>query len=207
MASITAPNYAKTFTVSDGTHYGYIHVTAQLGKPTLLFLHGYPSSSYHWHNQVAQCESARYGMIAPDLLGYGDTSKPTEVSAYDGTVMAKHIIELLDHEKLPVVVGIGHDWGSIFLSTIARMFPQRFDRLVFLAVGYWATQLPFTDIDAVNEEATKMIGRPLFGYWHFFNKPEAAKILENADVRIYLISSRSQIPHSIFDCQELQGRR
>jgi soluble epoxide hydrolase / lipid-phosphate phosphatase len=112
MASITAPSHAKTLTVSDGTKYGYICIQAQAGKPTLLFLHGYPSSSYHWHNQVQQCIDAGYGTIAPDLLGYGDTSKPTEVSAYDNTVMAKHVIEILDHEKLPIVVGIGHDVGD-----------------------------------------------------------------------------------------------
>jgi soluble epoxide hydrolase/lipid-phosphate phosphatase len=195
MASVTAPNHAKSFTVSDGTKYGYINVPAEVGKPTLLFLHGYPSSSYHWHNQVAQCESAGYGMIAPDLLGYGDTSKPTEASAYDNTVMAKHLMELLDHEKLPVVVGIGHDWGSTFLSTVARMYPERFDRLVFLAVGYSPTQAPLTDIDAINAQTTKLIGRPIFGYWHFNNKSEAAEILENADVRLQVSPSLQRLDH------------
>jgi pimeloyl-ACP methyl ester carboxylesterase len=182
MASITAPSHAKTFTVSDDTKYGYINIPAQAGKPTLLFLHGYPSSSYHWHNQVEQCIDAGYGMLAPDLLGYGDTSKPTEVSAYDNTVMAKHVIELLDHEDLPIVVGVGHDWGSLFLSTVVRMYPKRFSLLVFLAVGYAPTQAPLTNIDAFNEQVTKLIGRPIFGYWLFHNRPEAASIMENADV-------------------------
>jgi pimeloyl-ACP methyl ester carboxylesterase len=182
MASLTAPEYAKSFTVSDGMKYGYIDIPAQTGKPTLLFLHGYPSSSYHWHNQVQQCIDTGYGMIAPDLLGYGDTSKPVEVSAYDQTILAKHVMEIVDHEKLPVVIGIGHDWGSIFLSTVARVYAKRFSLLIFLAVGYVASQAPLTDIDAINAQATKLIGRPTFGYWHFHNRPDCASILETADV-------------------------
>jgi soluble epoxide hydrolase/lipid-phosphate phosphatase len=182
MASTTAPTHAKLFTVTDGTIYGYINIPAKAGKPTLLFLHGYPSSSYHWHSQVQQCIDAGYGMVAPDLLGYGDTAKPTEVSAYDNTVMAKHVIEILDHEKLTVVVGIGHDWGSIFLATVARMFTERFSLLIFLAVGYVPTQAPLTDIDAINEQTTKLIGRPIYGYWHFHNSPDAESIFEAADV-------------------------
>lgn len=65
-------------------------------------------------------------MIAPDLLGYGDTSKPTEVAAYDNTIMAKHVIEILTVENASNVIGVAHDWGSTFLSTIARMFPTHF---------------------------------------------------------------------------------
>ena len=182
MASITAPSHAKTFTVSDGTKYGYISIQAQPSKPTLLFLHGYPSSSYHWHNQVQQSIGAGYGVIVPDLLGYGDTDKPTEVTAYDNTVMAKHVIEILDHENLPIVVGIGHDWGSLFLSTAARLHPQRFSLLIFLAVGYIASQAPLTDIDAINAQSIKLLGRPTYGYWHFHNRADAASIMENADV-------------------------
>ena len=121
-------------------------------------------------------------MIAPDLLGYGDSSKPTEISAYDQTILAKDVMEILDYEKLPVVVGIGHDWGSLFLSTVARLYPKRFSLLIFLAVGYAASQAPLTDINAIDAQAKKLIGRPTFGYWHFHNRPDCASILENADV-------------------------
>jgi soluble epoxide hydrolase/lipid-phosphate phosphatase len=183
MASIAFPAHAKAFTVSDGTHYGYINIIAQPGNPTLLFLHGYPSSSYHWHNQVQQCISAGYGMIAPDLLGYGDTSKPTEIAAYDNTILASHIMEILDKEKLSSVIGIGHDWGSAFLSVVARLHPKRFSMLVFLSVGYSASQAALTDVDAINEMVKGVIGRPIFGYWTFHNRADAADIIESADVR------------------------
>ena len=186
MASIAFPQHSKSITVSDVTHYsyGYINIAAQPGKPTLLFLHGFPSSSYHWHNQVQQCIVAGYGMIAPDLLGYGDTSKPTEVTAYDLTILSKHVMEILDQEGVSTVVGIGHDWGSVFLSTVARLHSTRFSHLIFLAVGYAESQESLMDIEAVNAGVTKLIGRPTFGYWLLFNKAEAAAMFEEADVRL-----------------------
>lgn len=49
-------------------------------------------------------------MIAPDLLGYGGTSKPLKIEAYKGKGMAGDIAEILKAEKIPCVVGVGHDW-------------------------------------------------------------------------------------------------
>jgi hypothetical protein len=62
------------------------------------------------------------------------------------------------------------------------MYPKRFSLLVFLAVGYAPSQAPLMDVDALDAEVTKMIGRPIFGYWKFHNKPEAAAVMEGADV-------------------------
>jgi hypothetical protein len=65
---------------------------------------------------------------------------------------------------------------------MARIYPKWFSLLIFLAVAYGPTQAPLTDIDAVNAQVTKLIGRPTMGYWKFHNEPEAASIMENADV-------------------------
>ena len=113
MASIAFPELSKIVTVKDGTRYGYIKVEPKKDKPTLLFLHGYPSSSYHWHFQVKQCQDAGYGAIIPDLLGYGDTDKPENFEAYDLVVIARQVMDIVDHEGVEKVVGIGHDWCDL----------------------------------------------------------------------------------------------
>jgi pimeloyl-ACP methyl ester carboxylesterase len=127
-------------------HYGYVKVAPQPGKPTLLLLHGYPSSSFGWHHQVKQSISAGYGVIAPDFLGYGDTSAPTDIAAYDHTKIAKQIVEILDVEKISTVIAIGHDWGAGFLSTFARMFAKRISLLIFICVGYGNSHEMMTDM-------------------------------------------------------------
>lgn len=46
----------------------------------------------------------------PDLLGYGKTSRPTNVKLYTGKGMSENILEILGHERIERVVGVGHDW-------------------------------------------------------------------------------------------------
>lgn len=48
--------------------------------------------------------------MAPDCLGYGGTSKPLDMQAYKGKAMSDDIAEILEHEKIEKVIGIGHDW-------------------------------------------------------------------------------------------------
>lgn len=111
MASIAFPILAKKATLSDGTTYGYVSMPpSTASKPYFLLLHGYPSSSYDWRHQIQQLQETGYGIIAPDLLGYGDTDKPDNVESYRMKVMAGHMIELLNLENVGRCVGVGHDW-------------------------------------------------------------------------------------------------
>ena len=111
MASIAFPSFAKMASLADGTGYGYVCVApSPASKPTFLFLHGYPSSSYDWRKQIEALSKAGYGILAPDLLGYGDTDKPGDISQYRMKTMSGHMIELLDIEKVHRCIAVGHDW-------------------------------------------------------------------------------------------------
>ena len=111
MASLAFPSLAKKATVSDGTTYGYVAITSSTkDKPTFLLLHGYPSSSYDWRNQINSLSAAGFGVIVPDLLGYGDTDAPQDVGAYRMKTMSRHILDLLNLEGVSRCIAIGHDW-------------------------------------------------------------------------------------------------
>lgn len=110
MTSLCFPSISQKTTLTDGTRYGYVKIPAKSGKPTLLFLQGYPSAAYDWRHQIDHFSKAGYGLIAPDLLGYGDTDKPTDPRAYAMKTMARQVVEIFDEEKLEKVVGIAHDW-------------------------------------------------------------------------------------------------
>lgn len=101
----------KTTAVGDGTKYSYIHIpAADSDKPTFLLLHGFPSTRYDWRHVVPLLKEHDYGVLAPDLLGYGDSDKPTDVEAYSLKRMTDHIVELIAIEGLEQVIGVGHDW-------------------------------------------------------------------------------------------------
>ena len=117
MASIAFPTLAKKATLSDGTTYGYVASAPESpDKPTFLLLHGYPSSSFDWRHQIVSLPKAGFGVIVPDLLGYGDTDSPAEVEAYNLKKMSQHMSEILDHENVNRCIAVSHDWFVFALA-------------------------------------------------------------------------------------------
>ena len=174
-----------TFEVSRGYTYFYLHSSpAQSSLPAkyVLFLHGWPSVSHEWHHQIDYFSKLGYGIIAPDCLGSGRTSRPKEPEEYVLKDMAKDVIDILDHEKITQVYGVGHDWGSHLLGRLAVYFPKRFEKICFIAVGYRAPGAPI-NLDAVNEMTAQKLGYSIFGYQVFFTRNEKAEAVLNQHVR------------------------
>jgi len=81
--------------------------------PTLLFLHGFPDDAYMWAGAVPHLLKLPYPFVLVEILGLGDSSKPTEASKFNYRKQVNSIAQILDREKVPNnVIPIGHDWGS-----------------------------------------------------------------------------------------------
>lgn len=104
------PASYKTHKTSRGYTYSYFHSAPTDSKPTLVFLHGFPSTSNDWRHQVAYFKAKGYGLIVPDMLGYGGTDKPLEVGAYVGSGLTRDIVDLMDAEGVESAVCLAHDW-------------------------------------------------------------------------------------------------
>ena len=102
--------FYKQHTTTRGFSYNYFFSPAQSGKPTLIFMHGFPSSSWDWFAQATFFQPRGYGLIIPDMLGYAGTDKPTDPKAYVGSGLAQDIIDIMDHEGVQKAIAIGHDW-------------------------------------------------------------------------------------------------
>jgi soluble epoxide hydrolase/lipid-phosphate phosphatase len=108
--TIMAYDYS-TYATSRSLTYSYIHISPQSPNTQyILFLHGFPSTSRDWRHQISFFAAKGYGILAPDLLGFGETSKPSELEMYKGKSMAKDIVEIMDSERIETVVGVAHDW-------------------------------------------------------------------------------------------------
>ncbi|ESZ95525.1 putative epoxide hydrolase [Sclerotinia borealis F-4128] len=145
----------KILELEDGIKYAYIHIAAAPSKPTFLLLHGFPSSSYDWRYQIPYLKERGYGVIVPDLLGYGDTDKPTELERYKKKKMAGDLMQILDHEGLGTVIG-----ASNLQSSQAH-----------------GVKLTGVHTDAANAMSEQAFGYPTFGYWKFFNEDDAHEIM------------------------------
>ncbi|KAJ5183872.1 hypothetical protein N7492_001488 [Penicillium capsulatum] len=182
MAAIAFPQHTKSLNLSTGYTYSYVYIPAtSVARPTLLFLHGFPSSCWDWRHQISFFASVGYGILAPDLLGYGGTSKPTSAQEYNGKRMSAEIAEILDVEDLQRVHAVAHDTGCILLSRLANYHPDRLLSCTFLAVPYSKPGEHF-DLDAVNATTKQILGKERFGYIRFFTQDGAGAALdENSD--------------------------
>ncbi|MEM9635260.1 MAG: alpha/beta fold hydrolase, partial [Pseudomonadota bacterium] len=98
------------------------------GQP-VVFLHGNPTSSYLWRNVIPHVP-AGYRVIAPDLIGMGDSGKPD--IDYRFADHAAYLDAFLDQLDLQNVVLVVHDWGSALGMRHARLNPDRIAGLVFM---------------------------------------------------------------------------
>ncbi|KAL1746939.1 Alpha/Beta hydrolase protein [Schizophyllum fasciatum] len=174
------PLTPKTFTTSRGIKYAYAHTAPRSGKPTLLFLHGFPSTAHDWRHQVAHFAARGYGVVVPDMLGYGGTDKPADPAAYVGVLQARDLAELVDHagagEAEQRVIVVAHDWGTMPSTYLAVLYPDRFAGFVNVALGiFLARNLELGQLLAAMKES----GSEIFGYWVFFNKDDTAGVIEN----------------------------
>src|SRR5262245_14239081 len=105
------------------------------GEPVVL-LHGWPDTHALWRNQVAALTTAGYRAITPDLRGFGDSDKPSEVDAYRAGPMMGDVIGVLDRLSLDRVHLVGHDWGAAIAWMTATAYADRVASLTALSVGH-----------------------------------------------------------------------
>ena len=107
------------------------YVTAGSGFPVVL-LHGWPQSWYEWRGIIPALTEAGYSVIAPDLRGLGDSSRPTE--GYDKKTVGDDIWRLLRQRNVSEFFLVGHDWGGPTAYAIAAAHPEAVKKLVILDV-------------------------------------------------------------------------
>ncbi|KAF6751029.1 Alpha/Beta hydrolase protein [Ephemerocybe angulata] len=167
----------KDFTTSRGLKYHYYFSAAEGGKPTILFVHGFPSLSVDWHNQITYFKAKGYGLVVPDQLGYGGTDAPEDANAYLHSFLAKDQVEILEHENVKEVFAVGHDWGAKTTSVIANLFQDRFLGFGFLSLGYLPPNTELT-YEQTGELLKQALGYENFGYWGFFSAPDANETIQ-----------------------------
>src|SRR5579872_3007101 len=118
-------HFAKLSSVT--LHY----VTAGSG-PAIVLLHGWPQSWYEWRKLIPHL-SGRFTVIAPDLRGLGDSSRPLE--GYDKKTVAADLWELLSGPLgLRRFHLVGHDWGGPTAFALAAAHPEAIRSLTILDV-------------------------------------------------------------------------
>ena len=126
--------------------------------PALLLLHGFPQTKAIWH-RTATALAKHYTVIAADLRGYGESSKPhgkSDHSSYSKRSMAadQHaLMQTLGHHQFFL---LGHDRGGRVSHRLAADFPDSILRLMVLDISPTLSMYENTSMDFAK------------GYWHWF---------------------------------------
>jgi pimeloyl-ACP methyl ester carboxylesterase len=102
----------------------YYEVGPRTGVPVIL-CHGFPELAFSWRHQLRAFEAAGRWAIAPDMRGYGLTTKPDAVEGYDMEHLTGDLVGLLDHLGVEKAVFCGHDWGGIVVWQMPLRHPDR----------------------------------------------------------------------------------
>jgi pimeloyl-ACP methyl ester carboxylesterase len=98
------------------------------GDPVVL-LHGWPETWYEWRH-VMPSLAKNYTVIAPDLRGLGDSSKP--VTGYDGKTVAEDIHQLVGKLGFKTIFLVGHDIGTFIVYSYAAAHPSEVKALAVM---------------------------------------------------------------------------
>ena len=96
----------------------------------VLMLHGEPSWSYLYRNMISPVAAAGYRVIAPDLIGFGKSDKPTEQSDYSYQRHVDWIRALLMQLNLRDITLVCQDWGGLIGLRLVGEHPELFARVL-----------------------------------------------------------------------------
>jgi pimeloyl-ACP methyl ester carboxylesterase len=142
------------------------------GNKTLVLIHGFGDTSHMWIPLFEEF-GKQFTIIAPDMRGLGDSSRPQ--SGYDKKTIANDIHELvksLGYEKIDLV---GHDIGLMVAYAYAAQYPNEVEKLALLEAP----------IPGIGEIWEKVYTTPALWHFHFVNSPIALKLVKGRE-RIFL---------------------
>jgi haloalkane dehalogenase len=98
--------------------------------PVVLMLHGEPSWCYLYRKMIPLVVAAGYRVIAPDLIGFGRSDKPTLRSDYTYQRHVDWIRAVLEQLNLQGITLVCQDWGGLIGLRLVAEHPERFARVV-----------------------------------------------------------------------------
>ncbi len=133
----------------------------------VLLMHGQPSWSYLYRKMIPLFVQSGYRVIAPDLIGFGKSDKPTERSSYTYANHVAWVKSLLESIDLRNITLFCQDWGGLIGLRVAAENADRFARIVASNTG-----LP--DAKGVEAENFVEASKPMHAYYESLAVPANA---------------------------------
>ncbi|PYS48776.1 MAG: alpha/beta hydrolase [Acidobacteria bacterium] len=160
---------SQTANLSGATiHY----LKAGTGNKTLALIHGFGDTSHMWIPLFDEF-GKDYTIIAPDMRGLGESSRP--LTGYDKKTIASDIHELIKHLGYNKIGLVGHDIGLMVAYSYAAQFSNEVEKLALLEAP----------IPGIGDIWAKIFTTPALWHFHFVNSPIALELVKGRE-RIFL---------------------
>jgi haloacetate dehalogenase len=186
-ASDFFPGFKRSTTKTSGATINF--VTAGSGPP-LLLLHGYPQTHIEWRDVAPQLAKT-FTVVAADLRGYGDSSKPADGENhfnYSKRAMALDQVELMASLGFQKFAVVGHDRGG---RVAHRMALDHADRVTKLAI------LDIVPTYKVLHSVTNELATATFHWWFLIQKAPLPETLIGNSAEVWLRSRFERIPPGV----------
>lgn len=168
--SAQTKNYQSKTADVNGVKIHYLK--AGTGKTPLVLIHGFGDTSHMWIPIFDEL-GKDFTIIAPDMRGLGDSSRPS--SGYDKKTLATDIHELVKSLGYQKIYLVGHDIGLMVAYSYAAQFPIEVEKLALL-------EAPIPGIGDIWE---KIYTTPALWHFHYVNSPIALDLVKGRE-RIFL---------------------
>lgn len=181
------PGFKRSTVRTSGATINF--VTAGSGPP-LLLMHGYPQTHIEWRDVAPQL-AKKYTVVAVDLRGYGDSSKPPggdNHADYSKRAMAQDQMDVMASLGFQKFAVVGHDRGG---RVAQRMALDHADRVTKLAI------LDIVPTYKVLHSVTNELATANFHWWFLIQKPPMPETLIANSAEVWLRSRFERIPPGV----------
>ncbi|WP_052481185.1 alpha/beta fold hydrolase [Gilvimarinus agarilyticus] len=109
----------------------YMHLPGKPGKPTVLLLHGKNFAADYWQNTAELLQKKGYGVLMPDQIGFGKSSKPAHYQ-FSFEALAANTHGLTQQLGINNLVVMGHSMGGMLATRYALNYASQVDQLVLV---------------------------------------------------------------------------
>ena len=149
--------------------------------PVVILAHGFPELAFSCRRQIPALAAAGYRVLAPDQRGYGGSSRPEAIEAYDIAALTGDLVGLIDAVGAEQAAIVGHDWGATVAWSVPLLHPERVAAVAGLSVP------PVPRPQTPPTEAYRRIFGDNFFYVLYFQQPGVADAELAADPRAALL--------------------
>ena len=128
-------NYIEGLQGYDGLRGHYLDEGNSESEEVFLCLHGEPTWSYLYRKMIPVFSRHGFRSIAPDLIGFGKSDKPTDENAYTFEFHRNYLLKFIEKLGLNNITLVCQDWGGLLGLTLPLEIQSRFKRLIIMNTG------------------------------------------------------------------------